>query len=180
MREICTVFICWGMIIFAILVHIIPFAIEAGLSRIEATNILTTFGGCVFFAKIIIGISADHLGSRPIFAMGIGMLIIGLIMLLTINELWVLYLFAVVSAFSYGSGSIIMPNIVAEMFGLRFHGILLGIVNFSACIGCATRPVAAGWLFDITDNYYAAFMTTTLLDVIALIMVLSIGSRKKE
>ena len=176
---ICIVFICWGMITFAILVHIIPFAIEAGFSRIEAINILTIFGGSVFFAKIITGISADRLGSRPVFAMGIGMLTIGLIMLLTINELWVLYFFAVVFAFGYGSGSVIMPNIVAEMFGLRFHGILLGVVNFSACIGCATGPVAAGLLFDITDNYYAAFMTTTLLGVITLIMVLSIGSRKK-
>ena len=136
---------CWGVTIFAILVHIIPFASEAGFSKIEGINILTIFGGSVFFAKIIAGIYVDRLGSKPVFAMGIGMMTIGLIMLLTINELWVLYLFAVVFAFGYGSGSVIMPNIVAEMFGLNFHGILLGIVNFSACIGCAIGPVAAGW-----------------------------------
>ncbi|MBT4289273.1 MAG: hypothetical protein HOD92_18255, partial [Deltaproteobacteria bacterium] len=49
-------------------------------------------------------------------------------------------------------------------------------VNFSACIGCAIGPVAIGWLFDITSNYYAAFMITTLLGMITLILVLSIGS----
>jgi MFS family permease len=171
---------CWGMVTFAILVHIIPFAIEAEFSRIEAINILTIFGGSVFFAKIITGISTDHLGSRPVLAISIGMMTLGLIMILTINKLWVLYLFAVVFAFGYGSGSVIMPNIVAEMFGLRFHGILLGIVNFSACIGCATGPVAAGWLFDITGNYYAAFMTTALFGMITLILVLSIGSWKNK
>ena len=112
--------------------------------------------------------------------MGIGMLTIGLIMLLTINKLWVLYLFAVVYAFGYGSGSVIMPNIVAEMFGLNFQGILLGIVNFCACIGCATGPVVTGWLFDINNNYYAAFITITLLCMLTLIMVLFIGNRRKE
>ncbi len=177
---VCTIFICWGMVTFAILVHITPFAIEAGFSRIEATCILTIFGGSVFFAKIISGILTDRFGSRPVLAMGIGMLTIGLIMLLTINKLWVLYLFAVVYAFGYGSGSVIMPNIVAEMFGLNFQGILLGIVNFCACIGCATGPVVTGWLFDINNNYYAAFITITLLCMITLIMVLFIGNRKKE
>ena len=175
---ICTVFVCWGMVIFAILVHIVPYAIEAGFSKIEAANILTIFGGSAFFAKIITGIATDRLGSKPVFAMGIGMLTIALIMLLTINELWVLYLFAVVHAFSYGSGSVTIPNIVAEMFGLHFHGVLLGIVNLSACIGCAIGPLAAGWLFDITGNYYASFMSAALLGGITLIIVLFIKTKK--
>lgn len=177
---VCTVFLCWGMVTFAILVHIIPFAIEAEFSRMEAINILTIFGGSVFFAKIIAGISTDRLGSRPVLAMGIGMMTIGLVLVLTINELWVFYLFAVLFAFGYGSGSVIMPNIVAEMFGLSSHGILLGIVNFCACVGCAIGPVAAGWLFDKTGNYNTAFMTITFLGLITLIMVLSIGRHKQE
>jgi len=174
---VCIVFICWGAIIFAILVHIAPFAIEAGFSKIQAANILTIYGGSAFFAKIFAGIVTDRLGSRPVFAMGIGMLTITLVILLTINELWVLYLFAVVHAFSYGSGSVTIPNIVSEMFGLQFHGILMGIVNFSACIGCAIGPVAAGWLFDITGNYYASFMSAAVLGVITFIMVLFIKTR---
>jgi len=173
---LCLIFICWGMVTFAILVHIIPFAIEAGFLRTEAVDILTIFGGSVFVAKIITGILTDRLGSKPVLVMGIGIMTIGLIMILTINKLWMLYLFAVAYAFGYSSGSVALPNIVAEMFGLRFHGNLFGIVNFSACIGCAIGPVAIGWLFDITSNYYAAFMITTLLGMITLILVLSIGS----
>ena len=176
---ICSVFLCWGIVTFAILVHIIPFAIETGFSKMASINILTIFGGSVFFAKIITGIAADRLGSKPVLAMGIGMFTIGLILILTLNGLWIFYLFAVFFAFGYGSGSVIMPNIVAEMFGLRLHGNLLGIVNFCACMGCATGPVAAGWLFDITGNYYAAFITITLLGVMSFIMVLSIKTRKK-
>jgi MFS family permease len=177
---VCIVFIFWGMVTFAVLVHIIPFAIDTGFSRTDAINILTIFGASVFFAKIITGIAADRLGSKPVFAMGIGVFTIGLIMILTLNELWVFYLFAVFFAFGYGSGSVIMPNIVAEMFGLRLHGVLLGIVNFCACIGCATGPVAAGWLFDINGNYYAAFITITLLGVMSFIMVLFIKTRRKN
>jgi MFS family permease len=176
---ICFVFVCWGTVVFAILVHIAPYAIEAGFSKIEAANILIIFGGSVFFIKIITGIITDRLGSKPVFALGIGMLTIVLVMLITIHELWVLYLFAVVHAFCYGSGSVTIPNIVTEMFGLNYHGMLTGIVNFSACIGCAIGPLAAGWLFDITGNYYASFMSATLLGVITLIMVLFIKSKNK-
>lgn len=173
----CISFISWGMVVFAILVHIAPFAIESGFSKIEAANVLTIFGCGAFFAKIITGIITDRLGSKSVFAMGIVMLIIALIMLLKIKELWVLYLFAVVHAFSYGSGSVTIPNIVSEMFGLQSHGSLTGIVNFSACIGCAVGPVAAGWLYDITGNYYASFTSMALLGGITLMMVLFIKTK---
>jgi MFS family permease len=176
---LCLVFMCWGMVTFAILVHITPFAIEAGFSRTEAANILTIFGGSVFFAKIMTGIAADHLGSKPAYAMGLGMLLVGLTMLLTMHSLWSLYLFAVFFAFGYGCGSVIMPNIVAEMFGLRSHGILLGIVNFSACVGCALGPVIAGWLFDTSGDYNTAFMATTALGALTLIMALFIRTKKR-
>ncbi|MBW2593120.1 MAG: MFS transporter [Deltaproteobacteria bacterium] len=176
---LCTAFMCWGMVTFAVLVHITPLAIEAGFSGAEAANILTIFGGSVFFAKIITGMIADRLGSKPAFVMGLGMLMAGLFLLLTTNSLWALYLFAIFYAFGYGCGSVIMPNIVAEMFGLLFHGILLGIVNFSACIGCALGPVAAGWLFDLTGNYTAAFVTATVIGAVTMIMTLSIDTSKR-
>ncbi len=177
---LCAVFMCWGIVIFALLIHITPFAIESGFSKIEAAGILTIFGGSVFFAKIITGIIADRLGSKPALAMGLGMLMAGLFLLLTVDGLWALYLFAVFFAFGYGCGSVIMPNIVAEMYGLFFHGILLGIVNFFACIGCAAGPVAAGWLFDKTGDYNAAFLIITVIGVLTLIMTLSIGTMKRE
>jgi len=118
--------------------------------------------------------------SKPALVMGLGMLMAGLFLLLTMDGLWVLYLFAVFFAFGYGCGSVIMPNIVAEMYGLLFHGILLGIVNFSACIGCAAGPVAAGWLFDKTGDYNAAFLAITVIGVLTLIMTLFIRTRKRE
>lgn len=177
---LCAVFMCWGMVIFAILVHITPFAIEGGFSRAEAANILTIFGGSVFFAKIITGMIADRAGSKTALVMGLGILMAGLFLLLSINSLWALYLFAFFFAFGYGCGSVIMPNIVAEMFGLHFHGILLGIVNFFACTGCAAGPVAAGWLFDGTGDYNAAFAASTVLGALTLIMALSIGTAKKR
>lgn len=177
---LCASFLCWGMAIFAILVHITPFAIEIGYSGAEAANILAIFGGSVFFAKIMTGIIADRLGCKPAFVMGLGLLISGLFLLLAMEALWALYLFAVFFAFGYGCGSVIMPIIVADMFGLLFHGILLGIVNFFACIGCAIGPVVAGWLYDITGDYKAAFVTITVIAVLTMIMALSIENRKRE
>ena len=167
---LCTILLCWGIIIFVILVHIAPFAIEMGFSETQAATILAIFGGAVFFAKIILGITADRIGSRLTFIIGLGFMSAGLFWLLISQALGSLYLFAIVYAFGYGCGSVIMPTIVAEMFGLLSHGILLGVVNFSACIGCAIGPVLAGRLFDKSGSYHEVFVLMTILSVITLMM----------
>jgi MFS family permease len=117
-----------------------------------------------------VGIAADRIGSRHTFVTGLVCMTAGLLLLLVSHSSWSLYLFAVIYAFGYGCGSVMMPVIVAEMFGLLSHGILLGVVNFSACIGCAIGPVTAGWLFDRSGTYHEVFVLTTILSIITLAM----------
>ena len=95
-----------------------------------------------------------------------------LLWLLVARELWMLYLFAALFAFGYACGPVLMPTIVAEVFGLSSHGALLGVVNFAATISCATGPVLAGWLFDITGDYTLAFLVTAGLAVAGLILAM--------
>jgi MFS family permease len=167
---LCTILLCWGTTVFVILVHIAPYVVELGYSAAQGAEILALFGGTVFFAKIIVGIAADRIGSRHTFVTGLVCMTAGLLLLLVSHSSWSLYLFAVIYAFGYGCGSVMMPVIVAEMFGLLSHGILLGVVNFSACIGCAIGPVTAGWLFDRSGTYHEVFVLTTILSIITLAM----------
>jgi len=165
-------FICflWGGLSLIIIVHIAPHTIELGFSPSQAASILSIFGGVVFGAKIMLGIVIDRIGSKRTFLIGLAAMSIGLFWLLFSQDLWALYLFAIIYAFGYAGGSVIMPTISAEIFGLDAHGSILGIVNFSACCGVAVGPMMVGWMFDISGDYQMAIRFMLAFSFLSLLM----------
>ena len=175
---LCGILLLWGFCKYVVLVHIAPHAIELGISATNAANILAFIGGATFLTTIILGIATDRIGSERAFIIGLAMMSAALIWLLAAGDLWALYLFAAVFSFGYACGSVLMPTIIAEVFGLHSYGALLGVVNFSACIGCAIGPVMAGYLFDITGDYTLAFFVTAALSVVSVILTLLLKTNK--
>jgi len=47
---------------------------------------------------------------------------------------------------------------VAEFFGTRAHGVILGAIIFTTTIGGAIGPFRAGYLFDVTGTYRMVFL----------------------
>ena len=69
---------------------------------------------------------------------------------------------------------------VAELFGLRSHGVIFGVVTFAGSVGGAIGPALAGHIFDITASYQLAFLVCGALGTIGLIftlLVTPIGSK---
>jgi MFS family permease len=81
-----------------------------------------------------------------------------------------LHLFAAVFGFGYGGVSALMPPTVAEVFGLRSHGVILGVTTFVGTAGCAVGAVMAGSVFDITGSYQVAFLICVALSIIGIIL----------
>ena len=50
-----------------------------------------------------------------------------------------------------------MSNTVAEFFGLRAHGGILGMLVCFIGIGSAMGPVVTGYLFDLLGSYFVPF-----------------------
>lgn len=172
---LCVICFFWGGVSIIIIVHIAPHIIELGFSSAQAASVLSVIGGVVFGAKILMGIFTDKIGSKRTFIIGLGAMFLALCWLLFSKELWSLYLFAIIYAFGYSGGSVIMPTIVAEIFGFGSHGGILGIVNFSACCGAALGPMVVGWMFDQSGDYQMAirFMFASS----ALTLLLAFGLR---
>jgi len=167
---LCAICLLWGGLSLIIIVHIASHAIELGFSSTQAASILSVFGGVVFVAKIMMGIVTDMIGSKRAFLIGLAAMSISLFWLLYSTEMWALYLFAIVSAFGYAGGSVIMSTIVAEIFGLGAHGSIFGIVNFSACCGVAIGPMLVGWSFDMSGDYQMAIGFMVVFSVLGLLM----------
>ena len=165
-------FFLFGFCVFIIMVHIVPHAIELGIPSASAANILAIIGGVGIAGKTIMGMATDKIGTRTGIIIGFLLMLVSLLWLVAARELWMLYLFAIIFAFGYATMVALMSPIIVELFGLSSVGILLGIVNFAATIGCAIGPVLAGWLFDINGSYQLAFLLSAAASLIGLIITL--------
>ncbi len=173
---LCTICFLWGGLSLIIIVHIAPHAIDLGFSSNQAARVLSVFGGVVFGAKIMMGVVTDRIGSKRAFLIGLAAMSIGLFWLIGAKEMWALYLFAIIYAFGYAGGSVIMSTIVAEIFGMDAHGSIFGIVNFSACCGVAIGPMMVGWMFDKSGDYQMAICFMAAFSVIGLLMAFGLKS----
>ena len=81
-----------------------------------------------------------------------------------------MYLFAAVFGFAYGGCVASQSPLVAVLFGLSSHGLILGVTSLSLTIGGAIGSFAAGYIFDVTSSYQVAFLICAAMGVIGLIL----------
>ena len=94
--------------------------------------------------------------------------------------LWQLFLFAVVYGFAHGGFYALISPVVAEFFGLRSHGLIFGSIVFVSSIGGALGPLAAGYIFDLSSSYHAAFLLVLAFSAMGFIAILVSGSGEKK
>ena len=167
-------FLFGGFCLQTILVHIIPHAIELGISTVIASTILAAIGGFNTAGRIIMGTAADRIGSKPAFLISMIAVSASFFWLLFARELWTFYPFTIVFGIAYGGFLALLSPIAAEIFGLRSAGVLLGFLHFGMAIGEAIGPVVTGKVFDVAGNYYMAFLIGGIITAIGIILVLMV------
>jgi MFS family permease len=90
------------------------------------------------------------------------------------------YLFAVIQGFAHGGFYALISPTVAEFFGTREHGIILGAVIFSTTIGGAVGPFTAGYVFDATGTYRVVFAGLAGISLVALALTTTLSPPLKQ
>ncbi len=158
---------------FAIAVHIVPHATDMGIPAATAAGILSTFGGASIVGNYALGSLTDRIGGRKVFIIGCLLMSAALFWLLFAREAWMLYSFAIIFGFSLGMGVAESP-MLAGLFGLGSHGLILGVAHFAFTLGAAIGPFATGYIFDVTGNYTGAFLTCAIFGIISLLLAVMI------
>jgi MFS family permease len=179
-----TITLLFGVFLQAIMVHIVLHAIDLGIPPTMAATVLTAIGGLGIAGRIVMGSAGDRIGNRKVLIICYVIMTADLVWLLVVKELWMFYLFAGVFGFAYGGLGVIISPLVADLFGLRSHGAILGVTGFANQIGGAIGPVMAGAVFDTTGSYYIAFLIFIACGLVNLILSLFLtpvrGGRKNE
>ena len=156
---------------YTIMLHIVPHAIDMGFPPAEAATVLATLGGASILGRFIMGATADRIGTKKALMLSIFLLFIALCFLPWVKALWMFYLFAVIQGFAHGGFYALLSPTVAEFFGTRAHGAILGAVIFSTTIGGSIGPFGAGYLFDVTSTYRVVFLLLAGASLVALMLM---------
>ncbi len=163
-------FACLGYALFTITIHLVPHITDLGISASTAATIFSIGGGVQSVGGIVLGVAADRLGIRSIIAISFVLVAATLFWLVPITTVLMFYLFSIIINFGFGGATAMESTIVAELFGLKSHGVILGVVSFAFTVGAAIGPLVTGYLFDLTGNYQIAFLTCAALAVVGLVL----------
>lgn len=161
---------CYGFSVFSIIVHIVPHAIELGIPAIHAANILAIVGGLGILGKVLLGRAGDMIGSRQTLILGFILMSAALIWLVPAKTPWMLFSIAGIFGFALGGCAVSHSPLIAELFGLRSHGLIFGVFNVSVMSGSAIGPLLTGYIFDITNSYQLAFIVCAVISLIGIIL----------
>jgi len=173
-------FVCGFQVVF-IGVHLPTYLIDKGLSGNVGMTALALIGLFNVFGTYSAGILGSHLPKRYLLA-GIYLsrsLVISLFLLLPLTPLSV-YVFASAIGFLWLSTVPLTNAIVAQVFGIRYLGMLSGFVFFSHQIGSFLGVWLGGRLFDSTGSYDIVWLICIALGVVAALLNLPIEESSLE
>jgi sugar phosphate permease len=150
--------VCYSLAVMAemsSLIHQVAYAQDLKIDRLAAASALGVVGMASIGGRFFFGWLSDRLGDAKYAACsGFALLAAGTVLLLLTDSVPLLFAYAVVFGFGYGSLSTTLPYLVADRFGLYVMGSAYGMLTFFATgIGGSAGPLIAGYIYDLTGSY---------------------------
>jgi MFS family permease len=154
--------------LLTVMVHVVIHATGLGVSSKSAASIIAIVGGLSVVGMNCSGSAADRIGNKRTFIICFSLMALSFVLLLVAKTAWSLYLFAAIFGLAYGGMQILFSPMVAELFGLASHGVILASAAFIGGLGAALGPLVSGHIFDLTKSYGWAFFTCLIMTIISI------------
>ena len=171
---------CVGFCLWTVMIHIVPYAIDKGISPEVGARILAAMNGAQPVGSIALGFLADRIGNKKVLITCVGLLLAVILLLLPVTNPWLIGFFVMILAFGLGGVSVIQSSMTGEFFGMKSHGAILGYTVFTFSLGGAVGTYLGGELFDSTGSYRLVFSLCGILVLAAMIMVKCLNWKVKE
>jgi MFS family permease len=167
----CVVLISYSFAFVALDVHMVPYLTDIGISSAIASAVLTVIGGGTMLGQIVLGGLGDKIGNKKAYLFGLIMLTLGTLIVVVSREIWVFFVFAVLLGTAFGLAGTQSSPMTAWLFGLKSHGLFLGIFSFCFTVGASLGPLMFGYVFDATNSYRYAFWVAAALVIVSVILM---------
>lgn len=164
-----------------LVVHQVAYLVDAGRPRDLAAAAAGLYGAFAIPAKIIWGSASDRYGREVAFAVGTVAYVMAFPTLEVVarggDPLWLL-LYALLVGIGFGTIGPIAPGMVADLFTGPSYGLIFGAIAIATGAGGALGAWFAGWIFDVTRQYQAAFASAIAAAAFAIIACWLAAPRK--
>lgn len=158
----------------------IAYAINRGINDIEAAAALGIIGITGSCGKLFFGWFCDRVRDAKYSAStGFIIMAVGMILLYRAQTVGMLYAFALLYGFGYGSLAPVMPYLITDRFDRRVFGSAYGLLIFFATgVGGSIGPVLGGYIFDTTGSYGPGWLICTAILIIVAILILALKPQR--
>jgi len=173
-------FVCGFQVVF-IGAHLVPYLIDRGIPAGVGVTALALIGLFNCIGTYLSGVLAGHMPKRYVLSLIylLRSIAIVLFLALPLSE-WSVYAFAAAIGFLWLSTVPPTNAIVAQVYGVRYLGMLGGIVFLSHQIGSFLGAWLGGKLYDSTGSYDIVWWLTIALGIFAALVHLPIDERALE
>ncbi|MDA1062544.1 MAG: MFS transporter, partial [Chloroflexi bacterium] len=165
----------FGAAAFALLIHGIAFVTEAGFTRGEAAVAVAVAGAGNLLAKFVWGYMLARFHVRTLWASCFALLGAGVVLMLAADSaesLPLMFTGFFVWGLGFGGGVPLGEFIWARYFGRVHIGAVRSVGMPLGIFFGASGPLAASWLFDLTDAYAASWLAMLVLYALGALAVL--------
>ena len=159
--------------------HLVAHLDDMGFGAIQAAFVLTLIGGSGIIGRIAMGGAADRYNSKNLLPVSLMLQALLLFSLIWVNNLQGFYIVAALYGLGYGGTLplIIKKNI--DFFGTACSGTIFGVLIFGGTSAGAIGAPYAGYIYDKTGDYSAAFLTGGIVLLAGVILSLVLNPPRK-
>jgi sugar phosphate permease len=172
-----TFFVCGFTSTGLIGTHLVPYALDCGITEITAAGMLALMGAMNFAGTLASGWLTDRYDPRKLLAIYYSFRGLSLLLLPWINTPAGLAFFAILFGLDYIATVPPTISLVADTFGRRQVGIIYGWVFCAHHIGAAIAAWLGGVARESVGSYAIAFIAAGVLAVLAGMLALRIQRR---
>lgn len=166
--------------VFVPFVHLVPFAVDHQIAPSVAVLLLSAIGVGSTAGRFCLGGLADRLGRDAFLAVMYAGIAVSLAVWAFATGLLALAAFAPLFGLFYGGWVAVLPAVVADHFGRRNVGGIIGLLYTSVAIGTLIGPSLAGFIYDASNSYFPAIAISGGANAVAaLVAIVTISFKSR-
>jgi len=161
--------------------HEVAYLVDVGYEKMLAASATGLSGLVSMPSKILWGAASDRLGRELAFTLGIVSAFVAILVLVAVGmvpSVPLVFLFVFLFGAGYAVSAPVLPAAAADIFVGRNFGSIYGVLFVGTSIGSAVGPFLAGYVFDVTGSYLAAFAVAAASSCIAALCMWLAAPRK--
>jgi len=130
--------------------HIVPFAEDMGIPKLAAASAMGLVGLFSGAGRLQAGFVCDRISFKKSLIIFCSMCCIAFLYLITVKNLWMLYIFVVIYSLGYGGKAMSLPGLAGYSLGTGSLGTIMGLISSAFGLGGFIGSILGGWIFDHT------------------------------